>query len=161
MKVFLFWLSLPIYLVDQASKWAVVSCLPLGSSLEVVPGFFNLVHVANTGAAFGIMKGANGFFIGLSVVALCVLGVLIWRGVFWRVVTRVGAGLLVAGVCGNLTDRIVHGHVVDFLDFVLPWYGHWPAFNVADSCLCVAAGLFILDSFFEGRGGKGEAKGGG
>ena len=61
------------------------------------------------------------------------------------------AALLVAGVAGNLTDRLLHGHVVDFIDVILPWYGRWPAFNVADSCICVAAGLFVLGSFLDGK----------
>ena len=58
-----------------------------------------------------------------------------------------GAALLASGIVGNLTDRLLHGYVVDFLDVILPWYGHWPAFNVADSCICVAAILFLISGF--------------
>ena len=58
-----------------------------------------------------------------------------------------GPALLVAGVLGNLTDRLLHGHVIDFLDFILPWYGRWPAFNVADSCITVGVGILLLQAF--------------
>ena len=69
------------------------------------------------------------------------------RGCFLDTPTRLGAALLASGILGNLTDRLLHGYVVDFLDVILPWYGHWPAFNVADSCICVAAFLFLISGF--------------
>ena len=80
-------------------------------------------------------------------VALILVGVLARRGAFADAPSRVGAALLVSGVLGNLTDRILHGYVVDFLDVILPWYGHWPAFNVADSAICGAAALFLISGF--------------
>ena len=113
--------------------------------IQVVPGVFNIVHVHNTGAAFGMLKDSNAFFVLLAGAALIVVGVLARKGAFAGTPTKIGAALLVAGILGNLTDRLLHGHVVDFIDVVLPWYGHWPAFNIADSCICVAAGLFVLD----------------
>ena len=73
--------------------------------------------------------------------------VLARRGCFVDRPTRVGAALLTAGILGNLTDRFLHGFVVDFLDVLLPWYGRWPAFNVADSAICIAAVLFLISSF--------------
>jgi signal peptidase II len=69
------------------------------------------------------------------------------RGCFLDTPTRLGAALLASGVLGNLTDRILHGYAIDFLDVILPWYGHWPAFNVADSCICIAAVLFLISGF--------------
>jgi signal peptidase II len=69
------------------------------------------------------------------------------RGCFLDAPSRLGAALLASGIVGNLTDRLLHGYVVDFLDVILPWYGHWPAFNVADSCICVAAFLFLISGF--------------
>ncbi|MFA7344381.1 MAG: signal peptidase II, partial [Terrimicrobiaceae bacterium] len=72
---------------------------------------------------------------------------LAWKGAFSGVPAKIAAALLVSGILGNLTDRLLLGHVVDFLDVILPWYGHWPAFNIADSCICTAAALFILDGF--------------
>jgi signal peptidase II len=146
MKLILF-LSLPLYVLDQITKFLVLAYIPTHVTIEVIPGFFNLVQVHNTGAAFGMFKDNNAFFIGLASVALVVLSVMAWRGCFPDKATRVGAALLASGVIGNLTDRILHGYVVDFLDVILPWYGHWPAFNVADSCICIAAVLFLVSAF--------------
>jgi len=150
------WLTvaLPLYLLDQLTKWLVLWNISTDEIVPVVPGFFNLVQVHNTGAAFGMLKNNNLFFIGLSSVALIVLVVLTRRGVFVDGYSRLAGALLASGVAGNLTDRLLHGHVVDFLDFILPWYGRWPSFNVADACICVAAGLFILSSFFDGKSRK-------
>ena len=146
MKWWLF-LSLPLYVLDQVTKALVQHSIPYLNSVPVIPGFFNLVHVHNTGAAFGMLTNSNVFFIVLASVALIVLVVLTRRGVFKDNLSRCAGALLVAGVAGNLTDRLLHQHVIDFLQFILPWYGEWPSFNVADSCICVAAGLFILSSF--------------
>ncbi len=146
MKLWLY-LALPLYVLDQLTKQVVLRQIPFETSVPVIPGVFNLVHVGNTGAAFGMFKDANLFFLLLSSAALVVLAVLTVRRSFRDRLSRVAAALLAAGVAGNLTDRLLHGHVIDFIDIILPWYGHWPAFNVADSCICVAAGLFVLASF--------------
>lgn len=144
-------LTLPLYVADQVTKWLALGFIEEGSGIEIIPGFFWLVLVYNTGAAFGMLANNNGFFIGLSVVALVVLSVLVRKRAFVGTWPTVAVGILVAGIFGNLTDRILHGHVVDFLDFYLPFYGHWPAFNIADMCICGAAGIFIIHSFFEGK----------
>lgn len=141
-------ISLPLFLLDQGTKWWVLSEIPLHGSIPVIPGFFNLTHCYNTGAAFGLGQNNNLFFLLLSAAAF--LGIT----AFWmlekirEIPTRFACALLLAGIAGNLLDRILHGHVVDFLDFVLPWYGVWPAFNVADSCICVAAATLVVASFF-------------
>jgi signal peptidase II len=153
-----FWLSvsLPLYLLDQLTKAFVLARVSTDELITVIPGFFNLVLVHNTGAAFGMLKDNNFFFIVLSFAALIVLAILEWKGIFVDWTSRWAAALLVAGVAGNLTDRILHGHVVDFLDFILPLYGRWPAFNVADSCICIAAALFVLSSFLDGKRRKAQ-----
>ena len=143
--------TLPFYLLDQATKWAVMWYLQQGDDLPVIPGFFDLVHWRNTGAAFSMLSDSNVFFIALSCAALAVLAVLAWRGKFQDRMSRVGWALLLAGILGNLTDRIFQGSVVDFLlfDLHVRFANPWPAFNVADSCIFVAAGLFIWQSFRE------------
>ena len=147
MKAILF-ITLPIYALDQLTKWLIERWLPFHSAVEVIPGLFNLVHVGNTGAAFGLGQGNNLFFVGLSVVVLVALGILARKGHLSGAWTRTGSALLVSGILGNVTDRLTRGHVVDFLDF--HWRGwHWPAFNVADSCICVAAALYVIGSFRE------------
>ena len=155
MKLWLL-VSLPLYIFDQLTKSLVLTFISTDELIPVIPGFFNLVQVHNTGAAFGMLRDNNLFFVILSFSALIILAILAWKGVFQDWTSRWAGALLVAGVAGNLTDRILHGHVVDFLDVILPWYGRWPAFNVADSCICVAAGLFILGSFLDGKQRKAQ-----
>ena len=152
MKTFLF-LSLPLYALDQFSKFLVLRFIPPNRSLPLIPNFFDLVHVINTGAAFGSFKNNNGFFIALSFIALVVVfAMLLRRGPVdsWR---NIALGLLLAGIFGNLTDRLVHGHVIDFLlfDLHVPFVHPWPAFNVADSCICIAVVCFIIYSFRESK----------
>ncbi|MDD5349411.1 MAG: signal peptidase II [Chthoniobacteraceae bacterium] len=154
--------TLPLYLLDQATKWAVLTHLEVDQAIvTVIPGFFSLVHWRNTGAAFSMLSDSNGFFIGLSTVALVVLAVLGWLGKFRDPLSRVGWAMLLAGILGNLTDRILHGSVVDFLLFNLHvplaiFPNPWPAFNVADSCIFCAAALFLWQAFREPREDKAE-----
>jgi signal peptidase II len=151
-KIVLF-LTLPLYLLDQVTKYLVLRFIDPYESQKIVPDFFSLVHVTNTGAAFGSFRNNNSFFIVLSCVALVVVAILLTRKEPhdpWR---RFALGLLLAGVLGNLTDRILHGHVIDFLLFDLHLrYAHpWPAFNVADSCICIAVVCFMIYSFRDSR----------
>jgi len=141
------------YGLDQGTKWLVIRALPLDGERVIVPGFFTLVHWGNTGAAFSSFSEKNGMFIGLSAVTLLALGFFAIRGAFQQAATRVAICLLSAGVLGNVTDRIRYHHVVDFLLFNLhvPFANPWPAFNVADSCICVAAGVLVLSAWIEER----------
>jgi signal peptidase II len=139
--------TLPLYLLDQATKWLVLRFISTDEFVPVIPGVFYLVQVHNTGAAFGMLKNNNLFFMILASVALVLVAIFARRGSFADAPSRFGAALLVSGVLGNLTDRILHGYVIDFLDVILPWYGHWPAFNVADSAICAAAALFLISGF--------------
>jgi signal peptidase II len=147
---FLASISLTIYALDQATKWWTISAYDQGHLPHtVIPGFFDLVYWQNTGAAFSIGDGKNWLFIGLSIVALIGFVIAWMRGVFKDALSRWGVALLIGGILGNLTDRIIHGHVVDFLLFNLHvrFADPWPAFNVADSAICTAVGLFIISSF--------------
>lgn len=142
-------LSLPLYALDQLTKWWVIRSISPDDPHIVVPDFFHLVHVTNTGAAFGSFKNNNMFFIGLSCVALIfVLSLLLrpHKTDRWR---DVSLALLLAGILGNVTDRFLHGHVIDFLlfDLHVPLAHPWPAFNVADSCICVAVLFFLVHAF--------------
>jgi signal peptidase II len=150
---FLLSISLPLYALDQATKWWIVHNFELHDDRPIIPNFFDLVYWANTGAAFSFLTGNNLFFIGLSAVAFAALIYFFLRGAFKDRLSRWAVGLLVGGILGNVTDRLVHGHVVDFLLFNLHvrFADPWPAFNVADSCICVATGLFILAAFLESK----------
>lgn len=131
-------------LLDQFTKWYVVHHVGFQESVPVIPGFFSLTHVYNTGAAFSMMHDSNRFFTLLSVVVFVALVAL--RRHFPGLLMQWGWILILSGILGNVTDRILRGHVVDFLDFQFGSY-HWPAFNVADSCICVAAALFLFSGF--------------
>lgn len=136
-------LSISIVVLDQATKCLIVSAMPLHGQAPVIPGFFHIVHVHNTGAAWGMLEGYNACLIGLSVIILAAM--LVFRRAIMGNATanRIAAGLIVGGIVGNLFDRLRFGYVVDFLDFHLGG-SHFPAFNVADSAICIGAGLYIL-----------------
>lgn len=142
-------LSLPLYALDQLTKYWILGHVDQESRRVIIPRWFDLVNVTNTGAAFGSFKNNNAFFIALSIIALIAVGSLLLRKGRprdnWR---DVSLALLLAGVLGNLSDRLSHGHVIDFLlfDLHVPLAHPWPAFNVADSCICVAVGCFIVHS---------------
>ncbi|MCX7713377.1 MAG: signal peptidase II [Chthoniobacterales bacterium] len=138
----------PLYLLDQITKYLIVKNFQLHQTVEIIPGFFNIILVFNTGAAFGIGRGANEFFLAISTIALLVVVGLLF--LYWdkhSAFLRLCFLLLLPGIAGNLTDRIIHGHVIDFLDFIIPFYGHWPAFNIADSLIFLSA-IFLLASAF-------------
>ena len=125
-----------------------------------MPEFFALVFVTNTGAAFGSFKNNNLFFIALSCAALVfVVSLLVRRHPrdLWR---DVSLSLLLAGVMGNLTDRLLHGHVIDFLlfDLHVPFAHPWPAFNVADACICIAVICFMIHSLAQGKSENGKVE---
>ena len=146
---FILFLTFPLYALDQVTKQWVLRSISLYDARSVVPDFFNLVNVPNTGAAFGSFKGNNTFFVVISLIALVVVTILLVRprrSDPWR---DVSLALLLAGILGNLTDRLLYGHVIDFLLFNLHirFADPWPAFNVADSCISVAVVLFIIHSF--------------
>lgn len=148
MRLILF-LSLPLYLLDQVTKLLILHQVTPDSPRMIRPDFFYLVNVTNTGAAFGSFAHNNGFFIILSLLALAVVLYLLLRRNSNDLGQRFALALLLAGILGNLTDRLWHGHVIDFLLFNLhiPLADPWPAFNVADSCICVAVVCLIINSF--------------
>jgi signal peptidase II len=133
--------------LDQLTKILVVLKLPLGSQVPLIPGFLNLVHVRNKGAAFGLMSGWSTEFVWLFFVAviglvLVVLGCLLWRLPDDQWPAALGYSLILTGALGNLIDRVRLGEVVDFIDVYWGRY-HWPAFNVADSLVCVGAAVMV------------------
>jgi|UniRef100_A0A7V6A675 signal peptidase II len=133
--------------LDQFTKFLVVRELAFGDQVPVITGFFNIVLTYNTGAAFGLfanlsMKFAWAFFIVSTSVVMAVVAFLWWRLPESQDLAAIGYSLIFTGAVGNLLDRLRLGKVVDFLDFhVGQW--HWPAFNVADSLVCIGAGLLL------------------
>ena len=148
-----FWLLLTAgLLLDLCSKSAVFDRLARRGSVSIINGFLQLVRTENAGAAFGIATGQRYLLITVSIIALIVIfGVFLFSGAEQRLV-HAALGLLAAGVCGNLYDRIFNdGRVRDFIDIVY-WKGrHWPAFNLADSMLCIGVGLLIISTLWAPR----------
>jgi signal peptidase II len=135
-------------ILDQASKLLVLHYLPLGGQHRAVDGFFNLVHVHNKGVAFGLMSGwsvdvTRWFFMGTTTMVAAVVLYLWYKLPADHLAAGLGYSLILAGALGNLIDRARLGEVVDFLDVYWGRY-HWPAFNIADSLVCVGAGLLVL-----------------
>ena len=140
-------LSLPLYALDQISKYWIWHHIDAESQIPIISRWFYLVNVPNTGAAFGSFKNNNVFFIVLSCIALVAVVSLLLRKQDHKDAWRdLSLALLLAGVLGNLTDRLTHGHVIDFLlvNLHVRFADPWPAFNVADSCICIAVICFII-----------------
>ena len=143
-------LGICVTFLDQLTKFLIRSNLTLGQEVSLVSGFFSLTYVRNTGAAWGMLAGLGSWLIAISVLMLFVL--IVFRHSFMTDsrVDRVAVGLMIAGIAGNLIDRLRLGYVVDFLDFF--WRDHhFPSFNVADSAICTGVGLYIFTQFLMAR----------
>ncbi len=136
-----------IFALDQYTKFLVRQNFDLYESVPVIKGFFNLTYITNKGAAFGFMSGADGpwigrFFILFSIFAI-VLVIFIYREIEKDdKALKTALILILSGAVGNLADRFYAGKVTDFLDFHIGSY-HWPAFNVADSCITIGVIVII------------------
>lgn len=149
-----------LIIIDQLTKGAIESNLYYGQSIPVIKDFFSITYVKNTGAAFGF--GADGplwfrqiFFLGLPVIFCFWIFYLLIKTLKGPFYVSLAYALIIAGAVGNLIDRFNLGYVVDFLMFY--WKkeeNHFPAFNVADSCISIAAGLLIIDFFVQLRAKK-------
>lgn len=145
------WLAALIFIVDIGIKFGVMHSMGYGwdNRIEVLP-FFNLLYVHNYGAAFSFLHDQGGwqrwFF---SAIAFAVCGLL----VYWMRLTacshkwlNIAYAFIIGGAIGNVFDRLIHGYVIDYLDFYIGGY-HWPAFNLADSTICIGAVILLLDGF--------------
>ncbi|HEX9121294.1 MAG TPA: signal peptidase II [Terriglobales bacterium] len=152
MRKYHFLIAILVIVLDRMSKWLVAGSINLHDSISVLPGFFRLTHVQNSGAAFGLFAESSSewkvaILILFSLLALAVVSALLWKNSHSMTTTGVGLALILGGAVGNLWDRLLTGHVVDFLDFYLGSY-HWPAFNVADSAIVIGALLLVAEILF-------------
>lgn len=185
-KLILF-LTLPLYVLDQATKfWTVLNMEPSESihdGFRLVEGWFHWVRIHNQGVAFGMGNGTSWapvVFLLVPIIALVLIRLFWVKGFFESLMSRISVALLLCGIFGNLTDRLIQGflleayraeslwtrlsegYVVDFVAVRLPLYdkivprsgGWWPAFNVADSCICVAAALLFITGLREEQQNK-------
>jgi signal peptidase II len=140
-----------VVVLDQLTKYLIETRVRLYSVITVIPGFFNITHVRNRGAAFGILSGASQvwrslFFITVTIAAIAVIARLIWKT--HERLLLVAFSLIGGGAVGNLTDRLRYGEVVDFIQWYVKSY-YWPSFNIADSAISVGVGLLVLDMLFK------------
>lgn len=150
-RIMLVW-PLLILALDQWTKQLIVDRFSLGESISVIQGWFSITYVRNTGAAFGFLASADPafrvpFFLAVPLLALFVIIYLIRKLPDGDLRTATALALVSGGAVGNLIDRMRFGYVVDFLDFHWKYQAHFPAFNVADSAICVGVGLLMLDLF--------------
>ena len=150
-KKFAFFLLVPsVFLIDRFLKTWIIRHYPAGEGFPVLPGVFHITRVDNTGAAFGVFRGATAFLVVVSVVSVFFLLFYLVRKILREDsslvpgVTDWAWALVIGGALGNLYDRVRYGYVIDFLDFRI-----WPVFNVADICICV--GVFLIILKFAGR----------
>lgn len=189
-------LTLPLYILDQATKaWTVshFSEPPPGHfssydlAWKIIPDWFHWIRVHNQGVAFGLGNGTSWapiVFLCVPIIALVLIRVFWKKGVFDHIVSKFAVALLLCGIFGNLTDRLVQGflldhpkngsfwerlsegYVVDFISVKLPFYekivprsgGWWPTFNVADSCICIAAVLLFIGGMMDEKAKAKAAK---
>ncbi len=152
MRRYHFLIAFLVVLLDRLSKLAIEKNLSLHDSISLIPGFFRLTHIENRGAAFGLFADSPSEWkiaglVLFSLIALVIVATLLWKNSHSLTITGVGLSLILGGAIGNLWDRLVSGHVVDFLLFYVGQY-QWPAFNVADSAIVVGAGLLVFEILF-------------
>ena len=140
-------MAVVFYLLDQLTKELIVRKVPFHSVQVVIPDFFNITHITNPGAAWGVLAGKGWLLLLISIAALA--GIIFFlKRLSENYPERIYALLLIcSGIVGNCTDRIFRGEVVDFLQFHIGKY-YWPSFNVADSCITCGVFLFIVSTVF-------------
>jgi signal peptidase II len=143
------WIAALVVTVDQVTKTMVDRLMELHESREVIAGLLHLTYVRNRGAAFGVLSDAElpyqaWLFAAVSVLALAAIGVYAWRLPAASRLPRLALALIIGGALGNLIDRVRLGYVIDYVDV---YWGrhHWPAFNVADSCITIGVVLLVAD----------------
>lgn len=131
------------FLIDQAIKWLITNALDLYEVKEMIPNFFNITRVHNTGAAFSILEGNTIFLCVITLLALTFFYYYFLKNQSYSKLEVIIYGMFLGGTLGNLFDRICHGYVIDYLDFTIFGY-HFPIFNFADIGIVLSIGLLII-----------------
>ena len=134
-------------LIDQLTKFVVESRMALYESIEIISGFFHITYTRNTGAAWSILEGQGTLFAIMALIVSCGIIYYLFRNRNASVFERTAMILICGGALGNMIDRVVHGYVVDFLNFYIFGYDY-PVFNVADSFLVVGVAMFVIETIF-------------
>jgi len=145
------YLALGVFLLDQLTKLIVLKYLGYAQEKDIIHGFFKFVHWGNTGAAWSLFRGNNALLAGVALAALVILFFTRHHFDIHNLGGQVSLGLIFGGILGNLTDRLLRDHVIDFLYFYLirrdGEEAGFPAFNVADSAICIGVGLLFILSW--------------
>lgn len=156
---------LPCYLIDQVTKWLILTHLRIGEAITILPGYFEILHVRNTGAAFGLLQNIPEsyrtiFFFCITVVACAAIVAIFRQSKDDSVLLKVILCLILAGALGNLTDRLIHKEVVDFLNVHIR-HLHWPTFNIADTYISIGMLGLLIYTFLnpQPKPGKGLSSG--
>ncbi|EPQ5230037.1 signal peptidase II [Providencia stuartii] len=143
------WLTIVIIVADLGIKQLVLSDLNLYEPHPIMP-FFNIMYAQNFGAAFSFLADEGGwqrwFFAGIAIGISIILMVMMYRQSAQKRLSNIAYALIIGGAIGNLSDRLVHGFVIDYLDFYVGNW-HWPTFNLADMAICIGAALVIFEGF--------------
>ena len=147
-----------ILVADQVTKFWIISHFSLYDAQVVIPGFFNLVYVTNKGAAFSMFASVESplrhyFFVSINIIAFLGLSIAAFKMRRNHRFYTISFALIAAGALGNVIDRIRYGAVIDFLDFYFGSY-HWPAFNVADSSICVGVVILFIINYVDAKKDK-------
>ena len=147
-----------ILVSDQVTKFWITSHFSLYDAQVVIPGFFNLVYVTNKGVAFSMFASVESplrhyFFVSINIIAFLGLSIAAFKMRRNHLLYTISFALIAAGALGNVIDRIRYGAVIDFLDFYFGSY-HWPAFNVADSSICVGVVILFIINYIDAKKDK-------
>ncbi|ENR5393660.1 signal peptidase II [Providencia rettgeri] len=154
------WLTIVIIVADLGIKQLVLSDLNLYEPHPIMP-FFNIMYAQNFGAAFSFLADEGGwqrwFFAGIAIGISVILMVMMYRQSAQKRLSNIAYALIIGGAIGNLSDRLVHGFVIDYLDFYVGNW-HWPTFNLADMAICIGAALVIIEGFLPDKSKQEKAK---
>src|SRR5580765_7211757 len=147
-----FLLALFVVVLDRWTKRLVAVHIAMYNHIQIIPGFFDITHTENTGAAFSLFADSpahwkTAMLITFSVVAMIVVSILLWKQSRALTMTSIALSLILGGAVGNLWDRVASGRVVDFLLLYVKTY-RWPVFNLADSAIVIGASLLVLEIIF-------------
>lgn len=153
MKKLIFIISIILIFIDQLLKYIVSNSINLYDSIKIIPNFFDITYVKNSGAAFSILEGGRLFFIILAIISLIILIRFIFLDTKISRYDCISYSLVLSGITGNLIDRIVYGSVIDYIHFHLPFYD-MPIFNFAD--MCIVVGIIMIIYILVVKGDKDE-----
>ena len=151
MKFKFYLLTLAVLVLDYATKWLARMRLEAGQGIVVIPGYLRISYVSNTGVAFGLFRDLDSpwkphVLAVMAIIAVIVILVYSFRMPSSRVLLQIALAIIMGGILGNFIDRVLHGYVVDFIEFHIGDVFYWPTFNVADTAITVGIGLLLIDA---------------